>query len=407
MARFRCSGSRSGWRPWAISLVVAALVAASAVAHQIYGNQRQPDGPQLVLVQTAGTTEEADLQLPSEVVELVTGTAEANGRLTWLRADGDGRTQAREIDLTPRTANGEEVKPTRARKQRIAEDQVELLTEMNAFDSSGGRDVMGALQAVPSGGAWPVIVMSSMLSTEDPLRIEGLAFDSSVADVVDHLGAIGEIPQGLEGRAVWLVFTPVAGAQQPLRRPQRDYLIELYRGVIEAGGGELAHVLDGAEAPAGGGGSAPLTTVPPAPETFVPVRDEVPVADASGQEKNPPLSRVQCILPTPVLFEADKDVLLDAEAAKMAVTTCLGDDPARIVSLELTGHTAMTVNRPDNSIAIELSRSRAQRVADVCVALGIDPGVVAVRGVGATEQLFDPASDPRNRAVQLLVTYER
>lgn len=395
-------GGRGRWSWSRLIAGTAALGAVSLMAgYQLWWKPVPSEGPQVTLVQTAGTTDEVDIAWPAEVTDLFTDAAEANGNLVWLKIDGDGGAQVVERDLTPRTRNGDEVKPAQARSSRISEDQAGLVGEMNAFDSSGGRDVFGALQAVPVDGSGPIVVVSSMLSTQNPLRVADLGFDAPAAEVVDYLNRLGELPQGLQDREVWLIFTPVAGEQQVLRQPQKDYLVDVYQQIIEASGGRLARVLDGAEASAGTAGSAPLTAIPPAPDTFVPTRESVP---PSGSPTG--VSTVRCVLPTPVLFFPDDDVLLDDQAAKAAVNSCLGEDHSTIVAVDLIGHTALASSAANDPEAMRLSGSRAERVAEIIEGLGVASDLINVEGVGATRPLFDPPTDPRNRAVEVLVSYQ-
>lgn len=372
------------------------VVAALMVGYQVFWKPSPSTTPQVTVVQTAGTTDELDIVWPTEAGELLSGLADQNAMLTWLKIDGDGSVQRVEQDLTPRTRSGDEVKPIRARQQRIAENQSALLAEMNAFDSSGGRDGLGALQAVPEGGSGPLVFVSSLLSTRDPLLVGDLGFDAPIDEVVDQLQELRELPKGLQDRAVWLVITPTGGEQQALRQPQLDYLIELYRAIIEASGGQVVQTLNAGSAPTGDGGSAPTTPVPPAPGTFVP--DVEPIAPTSGEP-----GKLRCVLPAPVLFAPDKDTLLDADAAMAAVSTCLGDERDDIATVSVIGHTASTGNAPDNPTAMQLSEARARRVADLIEAAGVDPTLIRVEGVGATQPLFE-AKDPRNRAVEVLVT---
>lgn len=405
MSKLRRGGRGSRTRLFLI-VAGALMLLVAMVGYQVFGKvDSLAAGPQVTIVQTAGTTDEVDVVWPSDVGDLLTATADGNGELIWVKTDGDGNTQIVERDLTPVTRSGNEVKPTHARAQRIVEDQAELLAEMNAFDSIGGRDVLSALQSLPA-GAGPVIVVSSLLSTQHPLRVMDLAFDAPISEVVEHLKSLGELPKGLNGRQVWLVATPVAGAQQALRATQKAYLTELFEGIIEASGGQVVRILDGQEAPAGEGGSAPTTPVPPPPGTFTIAPELVPPSEVpDGIPVDPTTTLMRCVVPTPVMFEPDDDALLDEPAAKIAVASCLGDDLSSVISVHIVGHTARTGNAPDNPTAVSLSLARARKIAEVATSLNIRPETITAEGVGATKPLVQPSSSAFNRAVEILVVH--
>lgn len=381
------------------------LVIVLMAGYKAWQSAQPPEvsGPVVTIVQTAGTTDEVDVVWPTEVAELLTLTAQGNGTLLWVKAQGVA-TETVEISLTPRTDKGDEVKPAETRSRRITESQAELLAELNAFDASGDRSTLAALQAVRP-GAGPVLVVGSGLDTVDPLRFEALGFDASIAELVAGLEANNELPKGLSGREVWLVFTPTSGAQEPLRAPDKEYRDQLYTELVAAAGGSVFRILETGAGPAGTGGSAPTVPVPPPPGTFVPEPESVPTS--TGPENPAPPAVVQrCVLPSAVLFHSDQATLIDEGAARSMVKTCLGD--GQIAAVELIGHTAKIseTSAPDNPRAMELSQERADRIARIVTdEFDVDAAKVTARGVGATQPLTEPVSDPGNRAVEVIVTY--
>lgn len=398
------SSRRQGGK--AISVVAAGLAVVTVLVGYKVWQGMQPaeaSGPVVTVAQTAGTSDEVDIVWPVEVSELLTVTAQNNGTLLWVQAQG-AATEIVTIDLTPLTDKGHEVKPQELRSQTIKAAQVELLAEMNRFDASGARSTLSALQAVQPGPG-PVVVVGSGLDTIDPLRFEALGFDASIDEVVADLKSANEMPKGLAGRDVWLVFTPTSGLQDPLREPHKDYRNQLYSEIITAAGGNVARVLETGGAPGGTGGTAPTVPVPPAPGTYTPEPEQVPIVDPEDPTV-PPAVVQRCVLPAAVLFYSDEAILLDEEAAQAMIKTCLGEEP--INKVELIGHTAKTreTTAADNPRAMELSQERADAIARIVVDdFHVDPDKVTTYGVGATQPLTEPSSDPANRAVEVIVTY--
>ena len=403
MRNFNSRGS--GGRMLKVVATVA-LIAALLVGYKVWQSMQPPEaaGPVVTIAQTAGTTDEVDVVWPVEVTELLTSTAQDNGTLLWVKTQGVA-TETVAIDLTPRTGNGDEVKPVESRATRITEILNDFLVEMNGFDATGQRSTLAALQGVAP-GTGPVLVAGSGLDTIDPLRFEVLGFDASIDEVVAGLEANNELPKGLAGREVWLVFLPTSGAQAPLRAPDKEYRDLLHRSIVEAAGGNVTHILESGAAPAGTGGSAPTVPVPPPPGTFTPEPEIVRPSTDPGNPDTPPAVVQRCVLPSGVLFHGDNDVLLDESAAKSMVATCLGD--GEIDQVELIGHTAKIRedSAPDNPRAMELSQQRADRIARLIIdGFSIDPTRVTARGVGATQPLTQPDNDPGNRSVEVIVTY--
>lgn len=393
----------SSLRTVILAVALVGLIAAVMGLRQFWAAPAvAADVPQITIAQPAGTVLEADIVLPVEVTDLLTATAEANGTLEWVKADGDNH-ETVSLDLTPRTGRGDEIKPPSARETAIAGMLAEQVAAMNAFDAtSPGRSALAGLQAVKPGGTGPVLLVTVGLDTNDPLNMATLGFDAPIVDVIADLKAHNEIPD-LDGREVWLVWVPTAGDQPPLRQPQRDYRDQLYSAIVEAGGGSVTRVLDTEASPAGSAGQAPVVPIPAAPDTFVPVVETVPpVTGADGTPSSPTVQT--CVLPTGVFFHPETAEFLDRDAAKTAVQYCLGDTVLPGTTVDLIGRTACTQRPPDNTRAIDLSRERAKAVEALVVELGIDPAHVTTQGVGATQPLREPCSDDFNRNVSATVT---
>ena len=108
MRNFNSRGS--GTKTTIKAVATLALIAALLVGYKVWQSAQPPEaaGPVVTIAQTAGTTDEADVVWPVEVTELLTSTAQDNGTLLWVKAQGMA-TETVTIDLTPRTGNGDEV----------------------------------------------------------------------------------------------------------------------------------------------------------------------------------------------------------------------------------------------------------------------------------------------------------
>lgn len=190
---------------------VVGLAVAAMVGFEVFRGapSAAPAVPSVTLVSTAGTTLESEIVLPESSLELLTQASEANGQLVWISADGSGEARLSERDLTPRTRHGDEVMPPAQRKVRIAEDLDAFIEELNAVDSSGGRDVLAGLQKVPA-GTGPVLLVTSGLQTSDPLDFATMGFDVDPAGVAGFLAEHGELP-ALQGRDVTWLVVPTTG----------------------------------------------------------------------------------------------------------------------------------------------------------------------------------------------------
>jgi outer membrane protein OmpA-like peptidoglycan-associated protein len=356
--------------------------------------------PEVVVVQTGGTTLEADLVIPDRFSSTLASVAGGNGRLVWVKTNGDGSASIVDMDLTPRTDKGDVVGPHLKREESIKTRIALLQEEMNGFDATAsGRSMLGGLQRVPSGTS-DVWVITLGLDTVDPLDARSLAFDVSVRDVVTALRSSDELPRNLDGRRVWFVWTQAAGAQRAPRQPQRLYREQLATAIVTAAGGSVGGFIDAGAGSSGAKGDAPVVDIPPASETLKVTVTTSPAATVTGL----PATNRTCVLPTQILFYPDSDQLTDPESATSAVKSCLGDRVPEGTTAAVTGHTACTGRPADNPTAQALSVARADRIASLLMSLGVPRAAITSTGVGASRPLREPCTDQANRAVELVAT---
>jgi outer membrane protein OmpA-like peptidoglycan-associated protein len=104
-----------------------------------------------------------------------------------------------------------------------------------------------------------------------------------------------------------------------------------------------------------------------------------------------------------ILFEPDRAVLLDPNGTRRLLDGLIRRIQAQNLDLTLIGHTALDADGPD--AGFELSLARAKLIAGELEAHGrprIPPE--SITGVGPSRPLFQPPQDPRNRAVEIILT---
>lgn len=322
------------------------------------------------IVTTAGSSNEMSLVVPEAVAAQWTGLTGDSG-VEWVAVAGDGTTET-----TPVAFGGDTT-------------QVTALTERADGDQStapGGRQALAGLDAVASPAGTPVWVFSPLLDTAGPMDMTQLAFDQSPPDVVAAVTAAGKLPD-LTGRTVTFVVTPVAGQQQKLSDLQVGYQRAIWEDVARAAGAADVVFFDGT-------GTTPGTGTVPA----VPVPDPNATIDAQGSGPTR-----TCTLPAPALFLPNTPQLIDRAATATALSDCIGSLQSA-TQITIQGHTA-AVGAGDEQAAVDLSTQRATEVAAILREQGVPAeNITSVVGLGSSQPIVQPASDPGNRAVVVTFT---
>lgn len=322
------------------------------------------------VITTAGSSNEMAVAVPDPIAAEWTGLGADTG-VEWVAVSGDGTTST-----TPVAFGGDTT-------------QVAALTEkINADQSAapGARQALAGLDAVASPAGSPVWVFSPLLDTAGPMDMTQLAFDQSPPDVVAAVTAAGKLPD-LTGRTVTYVVTPVAGQQQKLSDLQVGYQRAIWEDVARAAGAADVVFFDGT-------GSTPGTGTIPA----VPVPDPNATIDAEGSGPTR-----TCTLPAPALFLPNTPQLVDRDATATALSECIGSLESA-TQITIVGHTAAT-DGGDEQAAVDLSTQRATEVAALLREKGVPAeNIASVTGVGSSQPIVQPASDPGNRAVVVTFT---
>ncbi|MEJ2862428.1 hypothetical protein [Actinomycetospora flava] len=280
------------------------------------------------------------------------------------------------VDLTPRRPNGQ-VELGARRDALIADRIAQLARVVDAHVRAGGEpDLLGALGTATRTDASVILVLADGLAPGRGWDFRVSGWDVYPPDLGDRLRATGALPDA-RGRTIVLSGLGRTAGDQPLlgvREQQR--LRELWLGVCAATGARCT--VDDGVRPA----RPPLSPVPG------PVVDVPRIATVPG-----PGGTTEITIPTSVLFGPDSCLFIDPAAATAAVA----DVAARLRSggetVTVSGRTA-----PVGDDGISLARCRAQQIADLLLAAGVDPDLVLdVRADGSRADPPDAARDASGR----------
>jgi flagellar motor protein MotB len=366
-----------GGQAFATALALGLLLAIGTLTAGACG--QQPCHRNVTLVVTASSNEVRS-QLPDETRSVLTAAALCDGSALLLAVDGDGTVRETPFDLTPRRGQEEE-KVTEQRRKR-AKENVEKVA-MAVRDVQATKSGHALLAGLSEAGRQPgdvIVAISSGLDVNNPLDLSVSGIDVSPSRVIAHLRAVNADPR-LQGKTVLLALTPVAGTQEPLTEPARRLRETLWSTIIKESGARDLKLISAT------GFAPPGATAPVKP---------VPFPTISSLEPD------RWVLPG-ILFEPDRAVLLDPNGTRRLLDGLIRRIQAQNLDLTLIGHTALDADGPD--AGFELSLARAKLIAGELEAHGrprIPPE--SITGVGPSRPLFQPPQDPRNRAVEIILT---
>lgn len=396
----RGGASRAGLYALVGVMVVGGLVAASLGASR---GTVTDLGIETALVYSAGTSTEAAISIPDSVKESLRGVGLKGGAVSLTRVEADGSVTHNLRDLTPRVDDKPDSPVLKVPERALAavnEKLAELEEEMNSVEASeGNRSLFLGLSKMTFEG--DVYVFSSGLDLNDPVDFRKLAFDVPPEQVVERLVEAGELPD-LTGVDITFVIIPTAGVQEQLRRPQRDYVEEVWAALFTAAGASSVEFIDTVGGPTSATTDTPVVPLPGLPGT--------PIAPEPAPED--PAEQI-CELDTSTYFKPNKPVLLDEKATKADLRDCVGQIGEN-TTISLDGWTAyfgpldaqgVPVTNPQFSI--DLSRQRAEAIRDLLInEMGVPASsIVHVEGHGSANQPNpqDPGS-ALNRTVQITIT---
>ncbi|MBX6390374.1 MAG: OmpA family protein [Frankia sp.] len=300
-----------------------------------------------------------------------------------------------DIDLTP-IRDGEVEFDPMVRPQMIDDALAALSEELGRRVALRPElDVLDTLRAAArAGGDGPIYLITSGISTVDPVNFAALGWDFDPQAVAADLADRGLLPS-LDGRSVTFVGLGVsAGSQPPLAEPEEDKVRELWLAVCRAAGAADCAAVDGVLAT---GSTAPGSRQP---VTVVPVPHH-------GTTRGPE----SVDLAGAVLFDGDSAILRPAADAVLRGLVAHLAQCGEGARVDVTGHVADVVRGvPENG---PLSDERARAVANRLLQLGLPESAISrVVGVGDSQtvidnwtgDVFDEAKAARNRRVTLTYT---
>jgi outer membrane protein OmpA-like peptidoglycan-associated protein len=385
----RRPASRLPW-PWVGGAVaLCAVLAALAV----FGGGTDGPGaapPPDLLVLATGSSNERRPALPEEArteLRMLGLTGEAPSAMV-VGVDGDGTTSSEVFDLTPRRRSGDE-EHTPKRREAAVEGRVEEIDRAlsGIVSAAPGHALLAGLQEVGRIPVQTVVVVSSGIDTNDPFDLRRTGFDYPSADLISYLRKADALPE-LSGRDVILALSPAAGRQPALDEPSRRNVERLWTDLLRASGATVRSTATGSQDEPAGTVDTPAVPIP-----------EI----TSPTPKPTPGGRVTTfILPGNLLFEPNKATLLDPREAATRLRTVVAEVDGR-TTVKVVGHTALAPGGTDDGRA--LSTRRAHVIRNLLVGLGVPArAVTGAVGVGHSQPIVKPATDPRNRAVVVILT---
>jgi flagellar motor protein MotB len=401
LRRHRRYGSRGSFdRRW-LALPIVPLIAVAAF---LFRTDDEPTATNDVLVLVTGTQNETRPALPAEARELLLDNAVSTEHTkndpplaTVLSVDGDGRTAAHDVDLTPRRGHRPDAPEEKSTSRRAVTakanvDQVDRLVG-DVVATTAGHSLLAGLQAAGRLPATTIVICSSGIDTSDPMDLRAFGFDSPPSQLVTFLRNADALPD-LHGRDVYLALAPAHGPQQRLTLPIVRDLTALWTAIIEASGGTVHEVASASTAAAV---STVRTPAVPVPRLVTP---------ANHRPTGPTNAPIRVELPAAALFRPDSMELIDRDATAREMRAVAERIVARAATVTIVGHTAL--DRDGLHGSPRLSLDRAKVIERILVQLGVPSrSIVRVTGVGATQPTRQPPTDPRNRVVVVMITPRR
>lgn len=372
----------------------AALTGCSTPAAAGTGGGSDCKTPTALVIITA-VQENSNPGLPAEAGCAIDKALDAHAPISIIAEDGAPYTvQSRTVyDVTPGSATHDQDQ-NKARTAIItaistAPAKTNGTNPLAAFAHASDLigDTTGAL----------IITTSPGLSDTSPLDLT----DPSLAaadpkEVLAHLNASKSIPH-LNADILWAGLGNNAGTQAPLPPAQKENYKNIWNTILTTAGAKTTYVPPASTLPAKNTNGHTVRPVPPT--TATPIH----IAPAGGTTDFPNTS--------PLGFKPDSTELRDpAAAATLAkdIATWLNADPHRTATI--TGTTASAGTEEGRR---ELSKNRADAIAALIGAAGVDRARITTNGAGnafpgfepdMADGTLDPVKAEHNRSVQITLT---
>ncbi|TWF80304.1 hypothetical protein FHX44_116247 [Pseudonocardia hierapolitana] len=289
-----------------------------------------------------------------------------------------GNPEVEVVDLEPRRPNGRIERGPRI--DALVDERLAALQQAVDRAAANGMDVdlLRALAVAATTNAATIIVLTSGLSTTDPLDLRVTGWDRDPAGLARDLHERRLLPD-LSGRTVVISgLGRTAGAQPALGVRELAQLRDIWMAVCGAAGGTCR--VDESVRPA----------APPVSRLLPPVVAVPAVSSSRGPDG---VERVE--MPAPALFAPDSCALADPAAAQGVLAPVAARVTSGGFAVSISGRTA-PVGPGDG---IELSTCRAHAAADLLRRLGVPAhAITEIRGDGALldppDAAFDEAGSP-------------
>lgn len=232
-----------------------------------------------------------------------------------------------------------------------------------------------ALSSLEGTGSKSIVVVGTGLGTSGLLNFQNNLLSAEPEAIVELLEEQGEIPDFSSISVFWQQMADVAPPQDSLSAAQKTKLLGIYAAIVEAGGGSFS-ANDMMPLPVDETVSYPkMSTVTlPAAE---------PIAfEPETLRSEDPLREPVVLTEEQVRFVPDEASYLEPEKAMDVLQPIADYLMESRVKVLLCGTAAGDEN---TAFAQSLSKKRAAAVMDSLTQLGVDPGQIAVLGLGSRD----------------------
>lgn len=234
-----------------------------------------------------------------------------------------------------------------------------------------------SLSGLDSYGEKTILMVGTGLSTAGTLDFRNNLLLAEPEAVLDQLEALGEIPELGGITVIWQQMGDTAAPQEPLTQHQKERLREIWRGIVERGGGTF-RCSDMIPVPQSTGDFPPVTPVE------LPEREPICFQPEIVEAGEPDLFREPILLTEKqVTFVGDRAEYLHPEEAAQVIAPIadfLTRNPE--VQILLVGTTA---GDQTNAYTLELSLARADAVRSTLAGMGIAEDRIRTLGMGASD----------------------
>lgn len=334
-----------------------------------------------VVLAATGTGAEPVPQLTPEVLDLLRTLGARDDACAVLLKGRRHNVTITTMPITPFRANGE-VERGSHRSQLLERNLRAIQEELAepAQPATGpGLDLLGLWhEAVRRYPGSTIVLVSSGVTTVDPVDVRRLGWDADPRHVSSMLRGQGWLPDAAGTRVTFIGLGDAAGSQPPLPPPLHRRIVVLWQELCRAAAADSC-VVDARRTSGGAPRSRVAVPVVPLPEP-----------DATPGEVR---------IPAAMLFELDSaEITAQADAVLSGLA-----ERGRRDHLVVTGHTDASTGSAEHNQ--RLSLARAQAVARRLVALGVPhEHLDAVIGSGsqgytAESELADPGLISEHRCV--------